>query len=177
MPESQLVEWVQQIYRAMDFLGDIGVCHRSITPKHVLLTPSEEPNKIDAKLGSFRDAVIYFDPRLCRVRNQPCRGLDKLNSGSFQAPEVYGKGNEDFDPIAADVWSFGACMFYAATRCYPFNYRQPSDNIDEEIQKTIEMSKTISSDAKRWFSGLLRADTNLRTTFDQIESDPWFKIQ
>src|SRR5699024_1248746 len=35
--EEQMRVWSQHIYTAMDFLGDLGISHRSIHPKHILL--------------------------------------------------------------------------------------------------------------------------------------------
>lgn len=173
--EVQLAEWAHNIYNALDFLGDIGVCHRSISPKHILLSGNEQSESIIAKLASFRDAVVYFDARLCRVRNQPCKPVDRRNVGNFQPPEVYGVSGEEFDPIMADVWSYGASMYYAACRNYPYNYRDHSiKDIGAAIEKTLEMNKTLSLDAKSWFSGLLKAESKRRTPFDKITEDPWF---
>ena len=88
---------------------------------------------------------------------------------------MYGNSNEEYDPISADVWSFGATFFFAATRTLPCRYKPQVDDISLLIQKTIDKATTLSSDAKRWFSGVLRGDATLRTPFHKIESDPWYK--
>jgi len=226
VPEDQLHQWAGQIYQAMDFLGDCGICHRAITPKHILITPSaEDPSKTVVKLGSFRDSFIYFDPKEGRVRMQPC--LDKKQSvnNSFMAPEVFdlegtrppelsrvsstssqastescvSKGrivkpaesradwqqteedkdkdgpDREYDPIAADVWSYAACFFFANTRYFAVKYSGADGNPGPTIQKTINYAKNLSPEAKSWFSGLLKPDPSQRTSFNQIADHPWFK--
>ena len=118
IPEIIIQDWAVQIYRGLDFLGDAGICHRSINPKHILLSPAaNDPNKFLCKLGSFRDAMIYFDTKNGRIRNQPCRPLEKRHLANYQAPEVFGDpSSEEYDPIIADVWSYGATFFFAGTR-------------------------------------------------------------
>ena len=126
-------------------------------------------------MGSFRDAIIYYDAKTGRIRNQPCRPLEKRKLANYQAPEVFGSTSEEYDPVVADVWSYGATFFFASTRMYPFRYKAKVKNIAMDIQKTIDQAKSLSADAKRWFSGVLHADATRRTTFDKIETDPWYK--
>lgn len=179
IPEVQVNEWVKNVYSGMSFLGDAGVCHRAISPKHVLLTPSaEDADKTVAKLGSFRDSVVYYDPKDNCVRMQPCRPLEKRSHpiSIFQAPEVFGDASkEEFDPISADIWSYGATFFFATTRMLPIRYKSNPDDISNTIQKNIETPKMLSAGAKNWFNGLLRGDASCRTTFDKIPTDPWYK--
>jgi len=175
VPEHNVREWAQQLLRGMDFLGDLGMCHRAISPKHVLLVPGpNEQSAIAVKLGSFRDAVIYFDPNRGTFRNQPCRPLEKRSLANYQAPETFGLDTEEFDPIVADVWSYGATLFLAVNRLYPFHYKESPPDIALDIQETIDQSNTLSVEAKRWFSGILAGDATKRTTIDMIAADPWF---
>ena len=203
VPEAQMIEWAQQIYLGMDFLGDAGLCHRAINPKHILLTSlttsSDNLNnsKILAKLGSFRDAVVYYDSSggdgnsisIHQYRYQPCRPVDKRSDFPYHAPEVFGDpATEHYDPICADVWSFGATFFVASARAYPCRYSEHRININNykffdstpltitnEIEKSIDGARNLSQDAKQWFKGLLCANVSQRTPFDKIESDPWYK--
>lgn len=127
------------------------------------------------KLGSFRDAILYYDPKNGCIRNQPCRPLGKRRLANYQAPETFGSNSEEYCPISADIWSYGATFFFVATRTYPFRYKKAVKNISADIQKTVTHAKGLSADAKHWFSGILCADATRRTMFDKIEADPWFK--
>lgn len=83
----------------MDYLGDNGIVHRSITPKHILITPSaDEMNKTLAKLASFRDAIIYLaiegkgtDNSKVRVRRVLTRPREASGrwANHFHAPECF----------------------------------------------------------------------------------------
>lgn len=178
VPEAQMADWARQIYRGMDFLGDCGIAHRAINPKHILLSPDTSGGEHDrtlAKLASFRDAIVYYDPKSGTVRNQPCKSLDKRPDSPYHAPEVFGDPpTEEYDPIVADVWSYGATFFVASSRVYPCRYKCPYADYSAEIQKQISNATNLSAEAKRWFSGLLRGDASRRTSFDQIATDPWF---
>ncbi|KAH9391594.1 hypothetical protein TYRP_022774 [Tyrophagus putrescentiae] len=230
----------------MDYLGENGICHRSINPKHVLLTPApDELSKTLAKLGSFRDAIIYLsvdskgekDNSRVRVRRPACRGPRDFSRWThhFQAPETFtgyaaiaaarlaaslsmaslmsgasSKGvsasalapsasvasilstaasgfvqtaedppeaPEDFDPIAADVWSFAATFFYANARVTPLRVAALGSAGEDPlpaIQRTITAAPNLSADGKRWFSAILAADPSVRTKFEAAGADPWF---
>lgn len=175
LAEPQVIEWAQQIYRAMDFLGTVGLCHRCICPKHIMMCRGANPEKVVVKLGSFRDAIVYFNPKFYQLNHQPCRDPSKRQpKDAFQAPEVFGNQNEEYDPIVADVWSYGATFFYAATLTMPYPMNPMPEDIELAIQQTVEGSK-LTTDAVRWFSNLLKGNAEKRTTFDRVESDPWYQ--
>ena len=116
--EKHVCKWAQSIYNGMDFLGGMGISHRSIQPKHVMLK-SNECDQVEAKLSGFRDAVIYWDPASSDIIDQPCKPVAKRVYNAFQAPEVFGEEGEFYDPAVADVWSFGCTLFFLAGRALP----------------------------------------------------------
>ncbi|KAF7492413.1 CBL-interacting serine/threonine-protein kinase 16 [Sarcoptes scabiei] len=179
VPEFQLLEWAHNIYNAMDFLGSLGLCHRSINPKHILLTSfGMQPDRLIAKLSSFRDCIIYFDVNQERSIRLRCRSTSLKCQGNFQAPETYGNiESETFDPIAADIWSYGATLFYAGSRTYPYNYKRLSSSLSTEINKMIFSRNNLTIEALNWFDALLRPDPLERISFDEIRKDPWFRIR
>lgn len=103
VPEQLMAMWAQQIYSGMDFLGNAGIAHRAINPKHILMTPApaeEDANRPLVKLSSFRDAIVYYDPTTGQIRNQPCRSVEKRKVANYQAPEVFGNvKTEEYDPV------------------------------------------------------------------------------
>ena len=107
LSEKQVSGWGLSVVGAMEFLGNMGISHRSIQPKHMLLKTSEANGEIIAKLSSFRDAVIYWDPETCDIIDQPCKPVAKRAFYGFQAPEVFGEEGEFYNPAEADVWSLG----------------------------------------------------------------------
>jgi len=182
LTEGQMLNWAQAIYQAIDWLGDLGIAHRSIQPKHLLLKAvpgaSDPSEAIRVKLSGFRDAIIYWDPVTKDIIDQPCLPAAALEYAFFQAPEVFNKANsvqEYFEPIAADLWSYGATMFYMVARMYPFNVHSPDPNVDGEIRNSIAACGTVQDAAKYWLYGLMCTFAKLRTEFDDIATDAWFR--
>lgn len=176
LEEGQVLHWAQSIYRGLEFLSDIGIAHRSIHPKHVLVKRAVGATDVQVKLSGFRSAVIYWDALKNDIIDQPCRPLALKNFTNFQAPEVFGDQGEYFNPIDADIWSFGAVMFTLVTRVYPYNILNNNPtNVDEEIKATIYSIANLSESAKAWFYGLMRANLEKRFDFHEIKRQPWFK--
>ena len=140
-----------------------------------MLLKTDDNGEIIAKLSSFRDAVIYWDPATNDIIDQPCKPVAKRPFYGFQAPEVFGEEGEFYNPAEADVWSFGATMFFLAGRALPYNLQAPEANLDEAIFKNVSSAR-LSEEAKKCFIGLMRANTEPRTDFNSIASDPWFKL-
>ncbi|KAJ6218675.1 hypothetical protein RDWZM_004487 [Blomia tropicalis] len=171
--EKQLCRWAQSIYKAMSYLGDVSISHRSIQPKHMLLKVVDN-SEIITKLTGFRDAVIYWDPDAYDLVDCACLPISKRSHVGFEAPEVFGEYNEYFNPHEADVWSFGATIFFIGSKTFPFNMQNPEPNMDSVIRENVERS-SLSQPAKNWLYGLMRADTKFRIPFESIASDTWFK--
>ena len=100
--ECQLVAC--QLRTGMDFLGDMGVSHRAICPRHLLLLHKD----LRVKLTGFRSAVIYYNEKKDDIAFQPCLSVKKKckeGTEDYNAPEMYGNSKkEQFDPVQADIW-------------------------------------------------------------------------
>src|SRR5699024_10476487 len=88
------------------------------------------------------------------------------NSAENGCAEARDSDRGTYDPIVADVFSFGATFFFANTRNYPAWYSKTADSdLGPAIQKSINYAKNLSAEATQWFSGLLKPDPAQRTTF------------
>lgn len=170
--EAQARQWAANIFKALDYLGDIGISHRAIAPKHVMLTTK---NSI-AKLTGFEQAVIYWDPDNEKIVNVSCISREEqAGQQTFNAPEVYGNpSEEEFDPLAADVWSFGATIFYAITGNYPYDVNLPGEQIDSDVKKNIE-SVNASEECKALLRKMLSADVDGRCSINDLYHDQWIR--
>lgn len=139
LEEEEIAIYAWQLLRGMDFLGDIGIVHRQINPKSLVLRAANKFNVL--KLSNFRKAIVYWSIEDNDIKYQPCIEASKMASEgeSFQAPEVYGDPKKEgsgiyianlffylyfyleFDPVIADTFSFGAILYYMATKKYPFD--------------------------------------------------------
>lgn len=169
--EQQMCLWAQNIYRAMDFLGTMAISHRAIYPKHLLLRTRSTDKVVEAKLSGFRDAIVYWDPVANDIIDQKCKPLREATS--FHAPEMFGSldGDEYYNPIDADIWSYGCTMFFLVARVYPFLVSE--ENLELVIRNAIA-TLSVTDGAKYWLYGLMRTNTAERTDFSMINQDEWF---
>lgn len=171
--ESQAGAWAKQLSQALDYMGDMGLCHRGINPNNVLLAQHD----LAVRLSGFYDTVVYWNAATEDTIYFPCKPLSTKNreTPDFQAPEIYSAAadNEVFEPIAADIWSFGAVIFYAATTSYPYDFRADNAAIEAEIQDNVH-KLSLSPEAIDFFANLLTTNAMQRTPFDRITSTSWF---
>nr|XP_027197357.1 aurora kinase-like [Dermatophagoides pteronyssinus] len=169
--EKKASEIAQQLAMALDFLGDMGISHRSLSPRYIMIA-HREPVRV--KLAGFRSAMIYWDIRRENVNLVPCVALaDRPPEPEFQAPEVYGDAmTEAFDPVHADIWSFGASIYYILTKKYPYDFSRENPRIEEEIQTNVRQTKT-SSQCQNFLSRILCSNADQRIKFDKITGHPW----
>ena len=121
MAENSVRHLAKQIYLGMDFLGDVGLTHRSLKPAHVLICDYKE---MRVKITGFRSTFIYYYQNGDYIRINMVRcWKSKPVKPDFQAPETYELGSrKDYDPISADVWSFGAILYNFLSRKYPYDF-------------------------------------------------------
>ncbi|KAI2797587.1 hypothetical protein BLOT_014121 [Blomia tropicalis] len=91
--EIALYGW--QLLRGLDFLGDIGICHRDIQPRNLMLREANEYHMI--KITNFKQAIIYWSIQDNDVALVSCRPAKQQASDGlhFMAPEVYGDANNE----------------------------------------------------------------------------------
>lgn len=170
--EAQVCDWARQLYKALDYLGDMAICHRNLKPRRVLLIHKE----LGVRLTGFYDAVIYWNVAKEDILNFPCIPLAKKNRDApdFQAPEVHGDpGKEEFDPVSADVWSYSAIVYFMMSQDYPYDYKQDNPQLEGEIQNNIQKLR-MSEEGKAFLKLLLTTNAMLRLTFERIGNHSWF---
>ena len=172
--EQQAGKWLWKILKGLDYFGDVGISHRGLQPKHILLSHRE----LRVKLTGFENAAIYWDPVKEDIKNVECLPLDSRPTEvpSYQAPEVYGDSSkEEFDPIVADVWSSGATVYYMFTKQYPYDIQYTDPNAVSQIQSNIEQITGLSAEGKKTLSEMLKPMAVERKHIDKLTSDPWVK--
>lgn len=172
--EQQAQFWARQLYRALDFLGDQAIAHRFISPKHLLM--KQLGHEVWIKLTGFKRSIIYWDVNYNDVIFCSCFPVEQqaIDGPNFQSPEVYGNPTtEEYDPIMADIWSYGATVYYMLGRQYPYNMMINNQDIESEIAHNIEQVSGLSQIGKNFLNSLLRANANDRVPFDFIARDPW----
>ncbi|XP_017461809.1 PREDICTED: probable serine/threonine-protein kinase DDB_G0277165 [Rhagoletis zephyria] len=169
--ECQLVAC--QLRTGMDFLGDMGVSHRAICPRHLLLLHKD----LRVKLTGFRSAVIYYNEKKDDIAFQPCLSVKKKckeGTEDYNAPEMYGNSKkEQFDPVQADIWSAGATLFNLLTGKFPYDCLKNSPKVENEIQSNIRSLK-LSDNGKSALGYMLTTESTKRFSTERLKDHPWF---
>ncbi|KPM05947.1 serine/threonine kinase-like protein 3 [Sarcoptes scabiei] len=174
LSEQQIALYAWQLLKGLDFLGDIGISHRNIQPKNLFLVPGEPENCL--KITNLENAIIYWNIENNDIVFQSCLPISQqlVDGENFQAPEIYGDPNEEeFDPIKADTWSYGAVLYFMSNKTYPFKISSESIDLEQEIQSNID-KLSLSELGKELLRALLKTDSNERMPIGFIEKSDWF---
>jgi serine/threonine protein kinase len=115
LPESQVLEWAQQICDALSYLHgqDPPIIHRDVKPANVKLMPNKAIKLVDFGLVKFIDSS---DPRTITL-------LHTLGTPTYAPLEQYGGGSARTD-ARSDIYSLGATLYHLLTGRAPANAQQ-----------------------------------------------------
>ncbi|OTF70743.1 hypothetical protein BLA29_009277, partial [Euroglyphus maynei] len=148
--------------------------HRDIQPHNIVFRPAQKDNFL--KITNFRKSIIYWNVIENDVIYVPCESREQQGSRNYQAPEIYGDpNNEEFDPIIADTWSYGAVIYYMVSKQYPYNVDDiRSDDLDKEIADNVDKLTILSTNGKDLLKAILKVNATERMPIGFIEKSSWF---
>ena len=92
----------------------------------------------------------------------------------YLAPEMLSK--VPYDPIIADVFAFGVCLFIALNDSLPFGLAYHRGNRNEStclLKPQVE--HLLSQDVKKCLKAMLQFDVNKRATSFSLDHEAWFQ--
>lgn len=115
LPESQVLEWADQICAALIYLHSQSppIIHRDIKPANVKLTSDKTIKLVDFGLVKFFDSA---DPKTITL-------VQAWGTPSYAPLEQYGAGTGRTD-IRSDVYSLGATLYHLLTGRSPASAHQ-----------------------------------------------------
>lgn len=161
--EELLRVWASDLLNAINFLHSNAICHRNISPSCLLLTPDDH-----VKIGTLSDAVIYC---------QPDGTLNKMKWSKFSPSSNWNQGPEIakckvHDPRRADVWCFGATIFWLATGLHPINFRSAT-KMTKQLERNLGMIRKVSSKGQNFIKYVLTYQPSSRPTIMQAMQHEW----
>jgi len=158
-PERVALDYFRQTCAGLDYLHYNNVVHGDLKPENLLVTAAGQ-----LKIGDFGSARMMGDSSASsKVSGTP----------AFQPPEVVSGGNED--PVAADVWALGVCLYCFVFGRLPFTGSCVLDISNairnDEIKFPAEVR--ISTDLQTLFIQMLEKDPEKRITLEGIMQHPW----
>jgi serine/threonine-protein kinase len=115
LPESQVLEWAEQICDALAYLHDQNppIVHRDVKPANVKLMPNKVIKLVDFGLVKFFDAS---DPKTMTL-------VHAIGTPTYAPLEQYGAGTGRTD-TRSDIYSLGATLYHLLTGRGPIDAQE-----------------------------------------------------
>ncbi|TKR94718.1 hypothetical protein L596_008973 [Steinernema carpocapsae] len=144
--------YIYQVFRALAYIHDIGVCHRDIKPQNLLI----DPESGILKLCDFGSAKFL-------VRGEP--NVSYICSRYYRAPElIFGATNYT---NSIDVWSVGTVMA-------ELMLGHPIFPGDSGVDQLVEIIKVLGTPTREQIQQMNPNYKEFR--FPSIKSHPWNRV-
>ncbi|GFS82902.1 hypothetical protein NPIL_171631 [Nephila pilipes] len=152
--------WCKRMCQALRYCHKKGVAHRDLKCDNLLLDQD-----LQVKIGDFGFCCRSMDPRT----GSPIFSDTYCGSSSYVAPEVI--ESQPYDPIAADIWSAGVCIYVILNNAMPFDdsnlTRMHEDQINRKWDFSPNVKKNLSSSAKNLVARMMEPVPSKRPSMDQ----------
>ena len=154
LPAARVAALGAQLLDVLQAAHALGIVHRDVKPGNILITAGGQP-----KLADFGIAHTLGDPRLTTS------GV--MGTQAYQAPELF-----ESAPVtpAADLWSLGATLYYAADGHGPFDRDSTGATLRAIILDDLPVPRTDPHLAAA-ITALLHRDPATRATTDQARAE------
>ena len=153
MKNEELLKYATMILDALYFLEKKNLSHNDIKPSNILMDQYGRPKLADFGLSK-------------RLSKESHMSSDFIGSPAFLAPEILQM--KSYDPIKADIWSFGMTMYYLAVGDFPFKnnmeglmtfiksgYYEVPREVDSDIRFIIQHSLVIDPNMRMSYSDMI----------------------
>lgn len=172
--ELRARRWFKQICSAVHHMHSRGISHRDLKLGNILLDEQKQCKVTDFGLSrvSYRLAQgILYCSSYCGTE-------------PYMAPEILKKdemGKRCYDPLIADIWALGVCLYAMVNKAYPFNPEDKETMVANQLQRKWKFVKKqryrLSGEVKDLVRHMLEPDPKKRITFLGIASHPWLTEQ
>jgi len=145
--KKQTIDWIKQLFEAVNYLHKKGIAHMDIKLENILLDINDKKIKlIDFGQARFFDKETWMH--------------GKHGTECYMSPECYEK--ECYDPSKVDVWSCGIVMFCLLTKQFPWQQANIHDaqflkyyrsllksEFDESIKIILRECLELNSDTRK----------------------------
>lgn len=167
--EAVIREIARQLAKAVGAVHALGIVHRDIKPKNILLTPDAGGRwPYTLKLCDFGLAAEVTDRMMTTMCGTPHN----------MAPEMV--VNADSYDRSVDLYSFGTVLYFVATKTPPMLAKTIPDLrskmrtlVDERRELPLVYRVTASATFRDLCSKLLRRDPAERLTLDEVQRHPF----
>lgn len=149
-----------------------GIAHRDVKLNNFLLDSTRKA----VKIGDFGLSVVSF-----RANSGVLMAKTYCGTEPYMAPELLKRnslGLRSYNPIYADVWSLGVCLYAMLTRSFPFRMHTSQQGllraqIARQWRFPRFLRETLSEDLKDLIWHMLDPEPNRRITINGIMAHSW----
>ena len=116
-----IINIMKQILGALEYIHEKRIAHKDIKPENIIFDSQNKPKLVDFGFCSIINPT-------CETGDNSNQEQERCGTPFYCAPEVL--LNQRFDPIKADLWSFGVTMHLYATLSLPFKI-PPNLSVEE----------------------------------------------
>lgn len=172
LPVAEVIPLFRRLAGALVSCHSKGLVHRDIKPGNVVVDErSGEPKLVD--FGLVRADLDDFDVSSTAFKENITRTGQAIGTPLFMSPEqLFGRKSELGK--AADVWGFGASLYYSLTGAYPYTVNTPGELADVMESSDPDPLKkhdpTLPDYLNEFCRQCLVRDPNERLSIDQAHS-------
>ncbi|TRY50756.1 Protein kinase/EF-hand domain containing protein [Cryptosporidium tyzzeri] len=167
--EKLISNIMRQIFSALHYLHNQGICHRDIKPENFLFSTNKS---FEIKLVDFGLSKEFY-----KLNNGEYYGMTtKAGTPYFVAPEVLNTTNESYGP-KCDAWSAGVLLHLLLMGAVPFPGINDADTISQVLNKKLCFENpnynVLSPLARDLLSNLLNRNVDERFDAMRALQHPW----
>ncbi|KAK3266345.1 hypothetical protein CYMTET_25025 [Cymbomonas tetramitiformis] len=158
----------KQLICGIDYMHNMGICHRDLKLENTLLSGNPLQIKI-CDFGYSKNAHFHSNPH------------SKVGTFAYIAPEILCTGAA-YDAKAVDVWSLGAMLHVMLAGIFPFCDLMDPNNDQKQKKRVTDFwhgrcsyqpPQHLSEDCVDLLQKMLHASPTQRISLDQVKMHPW----
>lgn len=160
----------RHITLAIQHMHSKGLSHRDLKLGNILLTEDKECKVTDfglSRVSYKKEKGIVFCTSYCGTE-------------PYMAPEILKKlpnGKRHYDPIIADVWAMGVCLYAMVNKAYPFNPEDKELMLQHQLNRkwkfVRKQRQRLSDEVKDLIKAMLEPNPKKRIICRHILIHPW----
>lgn len=159
---DKIRKWAKQITEGVSIIHKMGIAHRFLKLKHLLLDHD------NIKIMGWSKAVFFYDTNKHKLLLQ--QKEKRIRKNNFLPPEAF---SENYDPSKADIWSIGIVIVGLLTNRYPFHVR--TKNFMSQWRK-FTRKHDMNPVARNLCNKIFVLNPKKRIKVDKILADKFFQV-
>jgi serine/threonine protein kinase len=178
--ERDAARLATEIFSALAFIHNIGVCHCDLKPENILLCSGRRGGET-VKIIDFGCANV--DERADESPFQSSQSAKNatlsLGTRAYWAPECFGKGAKKTE--AMDIWAVGVILFIMLVGAHPFDVKgiKTDSEIEQKIKRNpfppMHLAAHLSPSARDFIRKLMEPNPDERLTAITALQHPWIR--